>query len=274
MQAAFACYWEQVNCLNRMDRGGFMFLTDYAKTLHATGSNLFDEPDCLHSLFVRQPVEYLAPSQPLFFEGDEARHIFEVVEGTLRVFRIISDGRRVITGFLHAGDIIGVSLRDEYLYSAEAITPAKIRRLARRQFDASVINSGSLGPEVLARVCDEMAAAQDQMVLLSSKSAEERLCTFLLKYLRRAMAEGRVQPVVDLPMSRQDMADFLGLTIETVSRTITRLIGKGVVNVVDPAARHSIRIEKPGMLAQLAGDDDDCGEIRRDLIARDERRRH
>jgi CRP/FNR family transcriptional regulator len=112
------------------------------------------------------------------------------------------------------------------------------------------------------------------MVLLSSKSAEERLCTFLLRYLKRAMAERDPQPVVELSMSRQDMADYLGLTIETVSRTITRLIGKGVLNVLDPAARHSIRIERPGMLAQLAGDDDDCGDMRRDLIALGERRRH
>jgi len=251
-----------------------MFLTDYTKTLHTPSVGLFDEPDCLHSLFAKQSVEYLAPGQPLFFEGDEAKHVFEVTEGTLRVFRIISDGRRVITGFQHAGDIIGVSLKGDYLYSAEAITPAKIRRLARRQFDAAVINSDSLRPAVFARVCDEMAAAQDQMVLLSSKSAEERLCTFLLRYLRRAMAEGGAQPVVDLPMSRQDMADYLGLTIETVSRTITKLIGKGVLKVVDPAARHSIRIERPGMLAQLAGDDDDCGEIRCGLIAYGEQRRH
>lgn len=251
-----------------------MFVTDYAKTFNTAAARPLDEPDCLHSLFAKQPVEYLSAGQALFFEGDEARHIFEVMEGTLRVFRIISDGRRVITGFLHAGDMIGVSFRDNYIYTAEAITTAKVRRLARRQFEAAVINSESLRPKVFARVCDEMAAAQDQMVLLSSKSAEERLCTFLLRYLKRAMAERNAQPVVELSMSRQDMADYLGLTIETVSRTITRLIGKGVLNVLDPAARHSIRIERPGMLAQLAGDDDDCGDMRRDLIALGGRRRH
>ncbi|MCJ9672543.1 helix-turn-helix domain-containing protein [Neorhizobium sp. BETTINA12A] len=251
-----------------------MFVTDNAKTFNSAAARPLDEPDCLHSLFAKQPVEYLAAGQPLFFEGDEARHIFEVIEGNLRVFRIISEGRRVITGFLHAGDMIGVSLRDNYIYTAEAITTAKVRRLSRRQFEAAIINSESLRPKVFARVCDEMAAAQDQMVLLSSKSAEERICTFLLKYLKRAMAEGNAQPIVELSMSRQDMADYLGLTIETVSRTITRLIGKGVLNVLDPAARHSIRIERPGMLAQLAGDDDDCGDMRRDLIALGERRRH
>jgi len=123
-----------------------MFVTDYAKTFNAAAARPLDEPDCLHSLFAKQPVEYLAAGQALFFEGDEAKHIFEVMDGTLRVFRIISDGRRVITGFLHAGDVIGVSFRDNYIYTAEAITTAKIRRLARRQFEAAVINSESLGP--------------------------------------------------------------------------------------------------------------------------------
>ncbi len=251
-----------------------MYLTDYAKGLNTTGAGLYSEPDGLHGLFAKQATEYLASGQALFFEGDEARHVFEVIEGTLRVFRIISDGRRVITGFLHAGDIVGVSIRNDYLYTAEAITTAKIRRLPRRQFEAAVAGSEGLRHDVFARVCDEMAAAQDQMVLLSSKSAEERICTFFQKYLRRALADGSLQPVVELPMSRQDMADYLGLTIETVSRTITRLIGKGVLNVLDPTARHSIRIERPGMLAQLAGDDDDCIDMRRDLQAQGERRRH
>lgn len=251
-----------------------MFLTDYTKSSNPVAATLSTEPESLQGLFVKQPTEFLAPGQALFFEGDEARHLFEVIEGTFRIFRIISDGRRVITGFVHAGDIIGVSLRSDYLYTAEAITQAKVRRLPRRQFEAAVINSESLRGQVFARICDEMAAAQEHMVLLSSKSAEERLCTFLHKYLRRAMAEGGAKAVIDLPMSRQDMADHLGLTIETVSRTITRLIGKGVLTVLDPNARHCIKVEKPGTLAQLAGDDDDCGDMRRDVIAQGERRRH
>ena len=215
-----------------------MFLTDYTKSSNPVAATLFNEPAGLHGLFVKQPAECLSAGQALFFEGDEARHIFEVIEGTLRIFRIISDGRRVITGFLHAGDIIGVSLRSDYLYTAEAITPAKVRRLPRRQFDAAVLECDSLRPEMFARVCEEMAAAQDQMVLLSSKSAEERLCTFLLKYLRRAAAEGSKLSVIDLPMSRQDMADYLGLTIETVSRTLTSLQDEGLIAL--PSVRHVV----------------------------------
>jgi CRP/FNR family transcriptional regulator, anaerobic regulatory protein len=215
-----------------------------------------DEPETLSSLFERQPAEQLQPGQSLFFEGDDARHVFELTEGALRIFRIISDGRRVITGFVYGGDLIGVSLKGNYLYGAEAIVPTKVRRLTRRAFEAAVTESDELRMQVFERVCDEMAAAQDQMVLLSCKNAEERLCTFLIKHARRASGTGVAQALVQLPMTRQDMADYLGLTIETVSRTITKLAGKGVLGCV---GRHSIKIIKPMVLAQLAGDDDEYG---------------
>jgi CRP/FNR family transcriptional regulator len=133
-----------------------------------------------------------------------------------------------------------------------------------------VQESEELRPQLFERVCDEMAAAQDQMVLLSCKSAEERLCTFLLKHLRRAAAKNGVQSMVALPMTRQDMADYLGLTIETVSRTITKLTNKGVLGCV---GRHSVKIIKPMLLAQLAGDDDEYGWGEPMGLA-DERRHH
>src|SRR5262245_16712185 len=95
---------------------------------------LGSEPDSLRAIFRKQPIEHLDAGQTLFFEGDAARHLFKVTEGTLRIFKIISDGRRVITGFLNAGDIVGVSLKDHYLYSAEAITETKVRRFSRKAF--------------------------------------------------------------------------------------------------------------------------------------------
>ncbi|MBX4927904.1 CRP/FNR family transcriptional regulator [Rhizobium binae] len=220
------------------------------------------EPHCLLGLFKKLPIERLAAGQSLFFEGDPAKGVFEVVEGSLRIFKIISDGRRVITGFLHAGDIIGVSLKDRYLYSAEAITDIRIRRISRKSFDAEVANSPELRPEVFARLCDEMAAAQDQVVLLSRKNAEERVCTFLLKELLRVLCDGRGDLVIELPMTRLDIADYLGLTIETVSRTMTKLNKKAIVV---PAGRHSIRILKRSGLAQLAGNDDENGGSRMEM---------
>ncbi len=251
-----------------------MFLTAYANAHQVAKATPFAEADSLQSLFAKQPMEHLCAGQSLFFEGDEAKHIFEVTEGTLRLFRILGDGRRVITGFLYAGDIVGVSMKDRYLYSVEAIASAKVRRLSRRAFHAAVADSESLSTLVFTHLCDEMASAQDQMVLLSCKSAEERLCTFLLRHMSRTSAGSAGCPVIEIPMPRQDMADYLGLTIETVSRTITKLIGKGVLTVVDPAARHFIKVDKPVALAQLAGDGDECVGMRRDHAVSGGRRRH
>ncbi|WP_412066666.1 Crp/Fnr family transcriptional regulator [Rhizobium sp. SYY.PMSO] len=217
------------------------------------------EPNCVQALFRKQPVEHFAAGQTLFFEGDMAKHLFEVVEGSLRIFKITSDGRRVITGFQHGGDIVGISLKSRYLYGAEAIVDTRIRRFSRKAFDAEVACSPELRQEVFARVCDEMAAAQDQMVLLSCKSAEERVCTFLLKRIPREPGARAYNAVVDLPMTRLDIADYLGLTIETVSRTMTKLAQKGIIC---PAGRHAVRIMKYGLLVQLSGDGEYYGDER------------
>ena len=187
------------------------------------------ETQTLHSLFSRQAVEKCTPGDSILWQGDAATHIFEVVEGVLRVFRILTDGRRVITGFFYPGDILGVSLKDRYLYSAEAVTAAKVRRFPRKRLQDEMTQSPELRPQLFALLCDEMAAAQDQMVLLSSKSAEERVCTFLLSIARRKNSARQDAAVVEVPMTRLDIADYLGLTIETVSRAMSRLASLGVI---------------------------------------------
>jgi CRP/FNR family transcriptional regulator len=235
-----------------------------------------NEANCLHSLFAKQPAEHLATGQSLFFEGDDANHVYELLEGMLRVFRIVSDGRRVITSFLYPGDFIGFSLRGTYLYSAEAVTPATIRRMPRRHFETAVAADEDLRTQVFAKTCCEMAATQEQMVLLACKSAEERLCSFIRRHMQRVTMSGERAETVDLPMSRQDVADHLGLTIETVSRTFTKLINKNVISLDNPAARHILRIEKHGMLEFLAGDNDECAEMRQQggLVSYGGRGRH
>ena len=212
----------------------------------------------LDELFASVPRETLDVGEGLFWQGDAAQHIFEVTEGVLRIFKIIGDGRRVITGFLYAGDMVGLSLKDVYLYSAEAVTPVKVRRLTKRAFIEAVEHSPELRPQLFALMCDEMAAAQDQMVLLSRKSAEERVCSFLMLIARRMQGGRPMARTVQLPMSRQDMADYLGLTIETVSRTITKLIARGVIS---PNGRHAFDLTKPGKLLALCGDGDSYDDI-------------
>jgi CRP/FNR family transcriptional regulator len=213
-------------------------------------------PPSLQSLFSRQPVEKFDAGAGILWEGGAASHVFEVAEGVLRVFRILSDGRRAITGFLYAGDILGVSLKDRYLYSAEAVTPTKVRRFTRNRFREQMARFPELRPQLFARLCDEVAAAQDQMVLLARKNAEERVCSFLLQIARRMDCDRHALPVIEIPMSRLDMADYLGLTIETVSRTMTKLTNRGVIA---PTDRHGVMIRKFGKLVLLAGggDEDD-----------------
>ncbi len=215
-------------------------------------------PD-LRSLFGGQPIESFEAGSAVFWEGDDARHVFEVVEGVLRVFRILSDGRRVITGFIYPGDLLGVSLKDHYLYTAEAVTRTRLRRYEHGRFQDEINRCPELRPQLFACLCDEMAAAQDQMVLLARKSAEERVASFLLVIARRLGAQ-QTQPVVEIPMTRLDMADYLGLTIETVSRTMTRLTNCGVIA---PSSRHTMVVRRLGKLAALAGeaDADDKGRV-------------
>jgi CRP/FNR family transcriptional regulator len=211
------------------------------------------EPASLASVFSDRPTERLCSGATLFWEGDDAGHVFEVVEGVLRIVKIIGDGRRAITGFLYAGDLVGVSMRDIYLYSAEAVSAVKVRRFVRSSFQEAINLSAELRPQLFARLCDEMAAAQDQMVLLSRKNAEERLSTFLLCLSRRCSLDSSLSPEIELPMTRLDIADYLGLTIETVSRTFSNLISRGIVAQV---GRHKIKIEKPDTLLRLAGNGD------------------
>ena len=205
----------------------------------------------LQTLFDRQPIETFEAGEAIFWEGDAATHVFEVSTGVLRVCRLLSDGRRAITGFLYPGDLVGVSLKDRYLYTAEAVTETKVRRFARGLFQEKINECPALRPQLFARLCDEMAAAQDQLVLLGRKSAEERVSSFLLAIARRLSSDRRTTPVVEIPMTRLDMADYLGLTIETVSRTMTSLAARGVIAA---NGRHAVVVRKLAKLVALAGE--------------------
>jgi CRP/FNR family transcriptional regulator len=207
----------------------------------------------LQGIFSGQPLEAVEAGATVFWDGEEVGHVFTIVEGVLRLFKILPDGRRVVTRFAYPGDLLGISLKDHYLCSAEAVTAMKLRRVARAQFRDQMDRSAELRPLLLSLLCDEAAAAQDQITLLARKTAEERVSSFLLGSARRLSNDGDLRSVVDIPMTRQDMADHLGLTIETVSRTMTKLASGGVIVA---SGRHAITIRKPRRLAVLAGEGD------------------
>ena len=118
--------------------------------------------------------------QPLFREGESADNVFEVTSGTIRVFKLLPDGRRQIIGFLEAGDFLGLSFNENYLYTAEAVTPASVRRFSRRRLDALIDENMEVRRRLMAITANELLTAQDQMVLLGRKTAKEKLCTFLM----------------------------------------------------------------------------------------------
>jgi CRP/FNR family transcriptional regulator len=201
-------------------------------------------------LFDKQPIENFAHGETVFFQGDLARHVFEITEGVMRLCKVLLDGRRIISGFLFPGDVIGLSQSRRYMYGAEAVNSIKLRRISRRSLDEAIDRSSYLRPQIFASMCNEMAAVQEQMEMLSCKNAEERVCSFLVSMRKRQMAAGRSAVVIDLAMTRLDIADHLGMTIETVSRNLTKLAKKGVLAEVE---RYSVRISKPDALEELSG---------------------
>lgn len=226
------------------------------QSLHAVMSNAIlravdTGTPSLRDIFSKQAMDRFEAGSTLFWEGDPAANVFEVVAGVFRIVRVLNDGRRVITGFIYAGELLGASLRDRYLYSAEAVTQVTVRRFGRNRFQEEISRQPELREQLFSRLSDELAAAQDQMVLLSRKNAEERVCNFLLSTARRVTQTCTAMPIVELPMTRLDIADYLGLTIETVSRTMTKLTNRGVIAA---AGRHSVVIMKPVTLASLAGE--------------------
>lgn len=180
----------------------------------------------------------------IIHEGNPAEHLFNVVSGAVKLYKLLSDGRRQITGFLFPGDFLGIALNETYVYSADALTPVRLCRFPRHRLEALLKEVPSLEHALLDEVATELVAAQDQMLLLGRKTARERVASFLLMLAKRAERHRRPANPVALPMSRSDIADYLGLTTETVSRTLTQLRhsktievhGRGEIEILDRAA--------------------------------------
>jgi len=191
------------------------------------------------------------PSHRLIFvETEPAENLFNVTEGTVKIYKMMADGRRQVTGFLFPGDFLGLVRSESYAYSAETVTDATLCRFPRSRLEALLEELPNLEQRLLGMASDELAAAQDQMLLLGRKSARERVASFLLMLSKVAGRQGHSGSPVAIPMSRADIADYLGLTIETVSRTLTQfslrrlihLLDDRQVQLVDPAALYEVAV--------------------------------
>ncbi len=167
----------------------------------------------------------------IFSEGDAAEAMYNVTSGTVKLYKLLPDGRRQITGFLGSGDFLGLSFDDTYAYSAETVTVAALCRFPRRKMEAVLDAFPKVQRRLFSMATTELAAAQDQMLLLGRKTAKEKICSFLMMLSQRAGRRGQKENPVFVPMSRADIADYLGLTTETVSRTFTQLKTSGVISL-------------------------------------------
>jgi CRP/FNR family transcriptional regulator len=176
--------------------------------------------------------------------------VFTVTAGSLRLFQLLPDGRRQIVGFAFAGDFLGLTSGGLYNLSAETLEDSRVCQVPRAEFAKLVQEIPALEHRLLDRTSLELAKAREQMVLLGRKTAGERLATFLLQMQTRLAAAPPGDGSLRLPMTRADIADYLGLTTETVSRTFSRLRALKLIEIGDNDA---IRLLRPQQLQALAG---------------------
>jgi CRP-like cAMP-binding protein len=154
----------------------------------------------------------------IYGENEPADYLYKVVSGTVRTSKILDDGRRQIGEFYLPGDIFGLEVGNDHAFSAEAIADAKVLVIKRSAVEALAARDNDVARQLWATTGRELQRVQDHILLLI-KTAQERVAGFLLEMADRIKASNELE----LPMSRQDIADYLGLTIETVSRTLTSL---------------------------------------------------
>lgn len=184
-----------------------------------------------------------ARNAEVYGENEPAEYLYKVVSGSVRTYKVLADGRRQIGAFYLPGDVFGFETGDEHAFSAEAVADTKVLVLKRSALTALAAREHTVAHELFCIMTRELKRAQNHIMLLI-KTAQERVADFLLEMAER----GRASNQIDLPMSRQDIADYLGLTIETVSRTLTQLENAAAIAL--PTSRR-ILLRNPAALRQL-----------------------
>jgi CRP-like cAMP-binding protein len=185
---------------------------------------------------VVDPLDLLANSgmtatlprdRELHAQGDRAEFCYRVVSGCLRTVKLMEDGRRQVGAFLLAGDCLGFDALDTHDFAAEAVTDVVLRRYRRREVETLTERHPALARRLREMSAQNLRDAYGRMLLLGRKTASERVATFLLEMAARQTSARKVA----LPMSRVDIADHLGLTVETVCRMVTHLRRDGTITI-------------------------------------------
>jgi CRP/FNR family transcriptional regulator len=191
----------------------------------------------------------LTAGETLCWQGDAATHVFTLTRGVLRLSKLLSDGRRQVAGFAFPGDFLGVTMEDEHPFTAEAVGEAELCQLTHARFDAFVASHPELERRLFTAATRELSATRDQLMLLGRKTAAERLASFILQMARRTAQTAGAPMQARLPMSRMDIADYLGLRIETVSRELSALKSGRLIRMLGV---HELHVLAPERLTELA----------------------
>src|SRR5664279_1687761 len=175
---------------------------------------------------------YLRASKTIFPEGEVAENVFGVSQGVVRLYKLLPDGRRQVLAFALPGDFLGMPLAERNNFSADAIGEVALCRFSGDELTAFIQSSPNIMRRLIEFAILQLDMAQDQLLLLGNGSAEEKVAIFLVSWRNRLARLSPFSETVPLPMRRQDIADFLGLKLETVSRTLAKLEQKNVIRIV------------------------------------------
>ena len=176
----------------------------------------------------------------IFGEAEPAEYVYQVVEGAVRSYKLLSDGRRQIGAFHLVGDIFGLENGSAHRFTAEAIVDTTVRLAKRVSLEHVAEEDATVARDLLDMTTSNLQHAENHMLLLGRKTSLERVAAFLLEMDTRLNAAG----VMALPMSRRDIADYLGLTLETVSRALSCLHEKGILGFVGQTQRQIVLLDR------------------------------
>ena len=177
----------------------------------------------------------------IYGEKEPAEYVYQVKSGAVRSYKLLSDGRRQIGAFHLAGDIFGLENGSEHRFTAEAIVDTTVRLIKRQSLELVAGSDAVVAHNLLSMTTSNLQHAEDHMLLLGRKTSLERVAAFLLEMDARLTA---VAGIMALPMSRRDIADYLGLTLETVSRALSRLHDLGALGFIGNTQRQIVLLDR------------------------------
>lgn len=214
--------------------------------LHSVSTSAY-APEPTSALSAFGTVSHYKRNNTIAGEGEDAEYSYKVVSGAVRLSKMMQDGRRQIAEFALPGDFFGINWLPDHALTAEALTDVTLICYARGRLERLGDENREIRAELFSTLRHDLWAAQNHLVILGRQNANERVASFLFQLMERSKQADKRR--IDIPMTRQDIADYLGLTIETVCRSLTKLKRAGIIDIPH---RHEIVVRNTAALRRAA----------------------